>query len=153
MNVACGNASWFFFFTFTHMFIHCLDHLPLPPHPCFQAEPVPHVLRFCWRENIRDNKKDIAFLLVWGKDSYTERFLALLPCTCVLQPTLGHLYKTSSPSHSDLCQFKITWFTPLQYINHIQVLGFLPFLYSSCACSPLGVWSMSNNITAFVLSV
>jgi hypothetical protein len=35
-------------------------------------------------------------LLVWDKDSYTERFLALLPCTCVLQPTLVHLYQTSS---------------------------------------------------------
>jgi hypothetical protein len=40
------------------------------------------------KKNIRDNKKDIAFLLVWDRDSYTERFLALLPCTCVLQPTL-----------------------------------------------------------------
>jgi hypothetical protein len=59
------------------------------------------LLQFCWRENIRDNKKDIAFLLVWDKDSCTESFLALLPCTCVLQPTLIHLYQTSSlfPSH------------------------------------------------------
>jgi hypothetical protein len=42
-----------------------------------------------------DNKKDIAFLLVWDKDSYTERLLALFPCTCVLQPTLVHLCQTS----------------------------------------------------------
>jgi hypothetical protein len=35
------------------------------------------------------------FLLVWDKDSCTERFLALLPCTCVLQPTLVRFYKTS----------------------------------------------------------
>jgi hypothetical protein len=27
----------------------------------------PLVLWFCWRENIRDNKKDISFLLVWDK--------------------------------------------------------------------------------------
>jgi hypothetical protein len=26
-------------------------------------------------------------LLVWDKDSYIERFLALLPCTCALQPS------------------------------------------------------------------
>jgi hypothetical protein len=50
------------------------------------------VLPFCWRENIRDNMKDIAFLLVWDKDSHTERFLVLLLCTCVLQPILVHLY-------------------------------------------------------------
>jgi hypothetical protein len=30
-------------------------------------------------------------LLVWDKDSYTERFLALLPCTSVLQPELVQL--------------------------------------------------------------
>jgi hypothetical protein len=30
-----------------------------------------------------------------------ERFVALLPCTCVLQPKLVHLYQTSSllPGH------------------------------------------------------
>jgi hypothetical protein len=35
-------------------------------------------------------------LIVWDKDNNTERFLVLLPCTCVLQPTLVHLYQTSS---------------------------------------------------------
>jgi hypothetical protein len=41
------------------------------------------------------------FLLVWGKDSYTERVLALLPWTCILQPKLIHPYQTSSllPGH------------------------------------------------------
>jgi hypothetical protein len=34
-------------------------------------------------------------LLVWDKGSYTERFLVLLPCICVLQSTLVHLYHTS----------------------------------------------------------
>jgi hypothetical protein len=29
------------------------------------------------------------------KHSYTERFLALLPCTSVLHPKLIHLYQTS----------------------------------------------------------
>jgi hypothetical protein len=46
--------------------------------------------------SIRDNRKNIVFLLVWGKDSYTERVLALLPSTCVLQPTWVHLYQVSS---------------------------------------------------------
>jgi hypothetical protein len=49
---------------------------------------------FAEEKNIKDNKT--AFLLVWDKDSYTERFLALLPCTCVLQPMLVHLYQTST---------------------------------------------------------
>jgi hypothetical protein len=40
-------------------------------------------------------------LLAWDKDTYTERFLALLPCTCILQPKFIHLYQTSSllPGH------------------------------------------------------
>jgi hypothetical protein len=92
-----------FFYSFIHMCIHCLGHFfPLPPashhhHPHFQAEPV----QVCWRVDISNNKKDIAFLLVWDKDSYTERFLALLPCIGVLQPKLINLYLTSSllPGH------------------------------------------------------
>jgi hypothetical protein len=38
-----------------------------------------------------------------------------------------------------------------EHINHIQVLGSLPFPYFSHVCCPLSVWPMSNNITAFVL--
>jgi hypothetical protein len=40
-------------------------------------------------------------LLVWHKDSYTEKLLALFPCTCILQPKLVHLYQISSllPGH------------------------------------------------------
>jgi hypothetical protein len=34
--------------------------------------------------------------LIVDKDSYIERFLALLPCTCVLQLEWVHLYQTSS---------------------------------------------------------
>jgi hypothetical protein len=40
-----------------------------------------------------------------------------------------------------------------EHINHIQDFGFLPFPYSSCVCSLLTVWPMSNSITAFVLSL
>jgi hypothetical protein len=90
---------YFIVFTFTHMCIHCLGHLPSPPPPPPPTSRhnlfCPLLLRYCWRENISNNMKDIAFLLVWDKNSYTERFLALLPCTCVLQPTLIHLYQTS----------------------------------------------------------
>jgi hypothetical protein len=83
-------------------------------------------------------------LLVWDKDSYTERFLVLLPCTCVLQPELliyTRLFTTSrSPSHSGLCQFKITLFAPLQWAHKtLSSFGFPTFPYSSCMNSPLSV--------------
>jgi hypothetical protein len=101
----------------------------------------------------------MAFLLVWDKDSHTERFLALLPCTCVLQPTLVHHYQTSSllsgplpivASDSLRLLYSLLY---SEHINHIQILGFLPFPYSSRAHSPLSVWPMTSNITAFVLGL
>jgi hypothetical protein len=54
------------------------------------------VLWFCRRKIIKDNKKNMVFLLVWNKDSYIGRFLVLFPCIHVLQPKFGHLKQTSS---------------------------------------------------------
>jgi hypothetical protein len=102
----------FFLHSFIHMCIHCLGHFsPLLPAPSLSPQHPSLLGRTCpalfsnfveeKREDISNNKKDIAFLLVWHKDSYTEKFLALLPRTCVLQPELIHLYLTSSllPGH------------------------------------------------------
>jgi hypothetical protein len=128
-------------FTFTYMCIHYLGQ-PLPPSRQNLFHPL---LWFCWRENIRDNKKDIAFLLVWAKDSYSERFLALLPCTSVLQPTSVHLYQTSSllptplPIVASASLILLYLLLNREHINHTQVLGFLPFPYSSRVHSPLSV--------------
>jgi hypothetical protein len=147
----------------------CIPHLCyLPPPPSlpsmflltpFQAEPVLPSTPTCWRENIRDNKKDIAFFLVQDKDSHTERFLALRLYTCVLKPTLVHLCQTSSllPSHLQIVAsagLRLVYsLLYSEHINHIQVLGCLSFPYFSCACSPLSVWPVSNDITAFVLGL
>jgi hypothetical protein len=152
-----------YFLNFILSFLHLLTCVYIIwasfPYPSKQNLFCPLVLQFCWRENISDNKKDIAFLLVWDKDSYTERFLELLPCTCVLQPTLVHLHQTSSLLPGPLpiaASASLRWLYLLLYsghINHFQVLGFLPFPYSSCMCSPLSVWRMSTNITAFALGL
>jgi hypothetical protein len=109
-------------------------------------------------EFIEEIIRKTAFLLVWSKDSYTKRFLALLSCTCVLQPTLFHLSQTSLvlPGPLPIRAFTslklLYWLLYSEHINHIQVLDFLSLSYPSCACSPLSVWPMSNNITVFVLS-
>jgi hypothetical protein len=69
----------------------------------------------------------------WDKDGYTERFLVLLPCTCVLQPELVHLYKTSSllPGHLPIVvSVSLRWLYLLLYsghVKHFQILGFIPF--------------------------
>jgi hypothetical protein len=77
-----------------------------------------------------------------------------------LQSTLVHLYQTSSllPSHLPIVAsaslIRLLYLLLYsEHINHIQVLWFLPFPYSSRAQSPLSVWPMSNNITAFVLGL
>jgi hypothetical protein len=102
----------FYFLLFIHLFI-CAYIVwaispPCPLSPSFSPTLLTSrqnlfclLLQCCWRENIRDNKKVIALLLAWIKDNYIERFLELLPCTCVLQPELVHLYQTSTlfPSH------------------------------------------------------
>jgi hypothetical protein len=99
------------------------------------------------------------FLLVCDKDSYTGIFLVLFPCICVLQLKLFHLYQTSSLLPSPLlivasASLRLLYSLPYsEYINHIQVLGFLPIPYSFLAKSPLSVWPMFNNITAFVLDL
>jgi hypothetical protein len=66
----------------------------------------------------------------------------LLPWTCVLQPTLVHFYQTSSLLPSLLPTVVLTSLRLLylllysKHINYIQILGFLPFPYSSHACVP-----------------
>jgi hypothetical protein len=72
------------------------------------------------------------------KQLYRE-ILALFPCTCVLQPTLVHVYQTSSLLSSSLpivASASLRLLYSLLYsehIKHIQVLSFLPFPYFSCA--------------------
>jgi hypothetical protein len=126
------------------MCIYYLCHYP--PHH-FWAKPIlVHFFSdFVEEKNIKDNKKDIPLLLVGDKDSDTERFLALLPCTCLLQSTLVHLYQTSSllPGHlpkvfsANLRLFYLV--LNREHINHIQVLDFLSFPYSSHEWPPLSV--------------
>jgi hypothetical protein len=78
-------------------------------------------------------------LLVWDKGSYTERFLALLPWTCELQSTLVHsarsLHYFLFPSHSGLCQFKITLFIPLQCIHQAHSSFRFPSLFLFIPCT------------------
>jgi hypothetical protein len=99
--------------------------------------------------NLSVNKKYTAFwvclffLLVWDKDSYTERFLVLLLCTCVLQPTLVHLYQTSSlllsllPIVASATLRLLYLLLYSEHINHIQVLGSFPFPIPPMCVLPL----------------
>jgi hypothetical protein len=79
------------------------------------------------------------FSLVWGKDSCTERFLALLPCTSVLQPTLVHFCQTSSLLPGPLpivVSANLRLLYLLLYSEHINQ-GFLPFPFPPMHILPL----------------
>jgi hypothetical protein len=144
---------WFVFLSSILLFLHLLTCVyivfvtsPLIPSPSSQNLFHPPVPQFFWKENIRVNKKDIVFLLVWNKDfCYTERFLVLLPCTCVLQPTLVHLCQTSSllpgtlPKVASASLRLLYLLLYSELTSHIQVLGFLPLPYYSHVHSPLSV--------------
>jgi hypothetical protein len=96
----------------------------------------------------------MAFLLVLHKNSYTERFLALLSCICVLQPTLQLFATSLSPSLSGLCQFKVTIFAPLQWAHQPHLSFRIPYFFIILPCTfSISVWPMSNNIAAFVLGL
>jgi hypothetical protein len=62
--------------------------------------------------------------------------------------SLPDLFITSqSPSHSDLCHFKVTILGPLQWTHQtLSSFGFPTFPYSSCMSSPLSVWTKSNTL-------
>jgi hypothetical protein len=91
---------------YIYMYIICtvfillpLSSLPPPPTgvklPSLWEETVlPPVLWFYRRKNIKDKKRNMTFLLVWNKDSYTGSFLVLFQCIYVLQPQLVHLLFT-----------------------------------------------------------
>jgi hypothetical protein len=135
------EVFWFFFFYCFYIYLnaHTLFVLPTFWTDLFR----PPILWFCWRENIRDNRRDIVLLLVWDKDNYTEKFLALLPFTCVLQPRLVHLYQISSLLPGPLSivaseRLRLLYsFLYSEHINHIQVLGFLSFPVSPVFILPL----------------
>jgi hypothetical protein len=66
------------------------------------------------------------------------------PCVASMLK-LVHLYQTSSllpgplPVVASASLRLLYSLLYSEHINHIQVLGFLPFPYSSCVCSPLNV--------------
>jgi hypothetical protein len=105
ITLLCFLKFLYFFYLLIYWYVHTLFGPSLPS--ASWSLPVPHtlldsrqnlfcsLLQFCWREDISNNKKDIAFLLIEIRIAI-QRFLALLPYTYILQPELIHLYQTFS---------------------------------------------------------
>jgi hypothetical protein len=149
-----------FLFIYSHVHILFGPFLPLLP-TASSISPQPRLasrqslfcpfLQFCWRE-------DISVFASWDKDSYTERFLALLPWTNVLQPKLIHLYLTFSPVLDPLpILTPVTLgfcIAPLQWGHQtLSCFGFPTYPHTSHMCSPLITWLKSDNIGVFALDL
>jgi hypothetical protein len=71
--------------------------------------------------------------------------------TTWIASSLPDLFTTSrSPSHRTSINLRLPYSLLCSgHIKHFQVLGFLPFPIPT----PLSMWTMSNNITAFALDL
>jgi hypothetical protein len=59
-----------------------------------------------------------------------------------------------SPSHVDLCSFKVSVLVPLEWRHQmLSCFGFPTYPHTSRMCSPLVMWPKSNNIGAFALDL
>jgi hypothetical protein len=75
--------------------------------------------------------------------------------TCVtthIDSSLTNLYNGSwSPSHVDLCHFKVSVLVPLEWgYQTLSCFGFSIYSHIFRICFPLVMWSKSNHIAAFV---
>jgi hypothetical protein len=164
-NYLCYLFLKFYFINFAFTFMYTLhvyiiwSTYPLPLS-CLQEEPIlPCCSPIMLKKKTYRIKRKRAFLLLWGGDSYTERFLVLFPCICVLQLKLVHLYQTSSLLPSSLpiaASASLRLLHSLlhsEHISYIQVFYFFSFPYPSHVQSPLSVWPVSNNTTQSILGL
>jgi hypothetical protein len=93
---------------------------PSSPHPLTSRQNLfCPLLQFCWREDISNNKKDIAFLLAEIRIAIQRDPSTVYMHKCItarIDSFLSDLFITSqSPSHIDLCCFKVTVLAPQQW--------------------------------------
>jgi hypothetical protein len=69
--------------------------------------------------------------------------------------SLTDLYTGSwSPSHDNLCRFKVSVLAPLEWGHQTHsCFVFSAYSYISRVCSPFVMWSKSNHIAAFALDL
>jgi hypothetical protein len=72
--------------------------------------------------------------------------------TTQVDSSLTDVYTGSwSPSHVDLCCFKVSILVPLEWGHQtLSCFGFSTYFHISHMCSPLVMWPKSNHIAVFV---
>jgi hypothetical protein len=130
-----------FFLLFIYSPVHTLFGSFLPPATSqFQAGHVLPLSLVLLKKKDKPNKEGKVFLLI--KDSYPEIFLSLLSCTHVMthvDSSLTDLYPDYwSPSHDNLCCFKVSVLVPPEWGHQmLSCFGFSTYFYITQMCSPL----------------
>jgi hypothetical protein len=61
---------------------------------------------------------------------------------------------SSSPSHIDLCNFKVSVLVPLQWGHEIlSCFQFSTYPHNSHMCTPFSIWAKSYNVAVFALDL
>jgi hypothetical protein len=66
-HVDTSKIIFLFYCFYIYLHVYTLFGPSPPPAASRQNLFHPLILQFCWRDNLRDNKKNIAILLVWDK--------------------------------------------------------------------------------------
>jgi hypothetical protein len=121
----------------TCVHIFCTLFIILTPFPSPPPPMVPNPLHP--RQDLFSEfvGKNMTFLLIWDKGSYTGSFLVIFPCMYVLLHQLFYLFYFSSFYLSPFLMvvsdsLRILYsFLYREYINHIHLLSFLLLPYTS----------------------
>jgi hypothetical protein len=113
-------VKFFFFFIIHLSHVHTLfgSFLPLAPPTLHSRQNLFYTfLQFCcWRAEISNNKKDIAFLLVEIRTAKQILSFHVQMCSTQVDSSLTDLYTGSwSLFHVDLCWFKLSVLIPLEW--------------------------------------
>jgi hypothetical protein len=145
------------------MCIHCLGHFShLPPSPPSSHLPpsVPgtsysaYVTNFV-EEKTQHNKEGKTFLLVKLYRNIPSIAFVYTSVMTHVDSSLTDLYTGYwSPSHDNLCHFRVSVLVPLECGHQtLSCFGFSTYSYISHMCSPLVMWSKSNHTAAFALDL
>jgi hypothetical protein len=168
-----GIVSTGIIFELTYICAHFLHHihpptpfpptsslLPLAPNTLLPGNTcsTPPVLWFCRRKKRKDKEKNMTFLLVWDKGSYTGSFLVIFPWYMYYNPnsliSSNFIHSTLVPF---LWQFQPAWdFYTHSCIESISTIfkPLLSFFYPTPSiCDLLFVWPVFHDSVVFVLGL
>jgi hypothetical protein len=124
----------------------------------YQVGPVLPLSPVLLKKRDKPHKEDKVFLLVELRIAIQKipHIAFVYPCLMThVDSSLTDLYTGSwSPSHDNLCCFRVSVLAPLQWGHQmLSCFGFSTYFYITQMCSPLVMWSKSNLIATLALDL